>query len=163
MTSLSAYIYRQTSKMYRQNSEKALLGGNCPPPPPPPSGYASAAALLVADARRGPFFSFFFFACQLSSARPVQKIVPRALHPDGIYTLKSTKIHVIKINNIWIQIIQFFNKNIWKTQHFLASKRRNMRLKHKRSFFENHRTAQRASWGGGGGVGLGNAPVKWLR
>ena len=31
-------------QMYRQNSEKALLGGNCPPappPPPPPSGYAN--------------------------------------------------------------------------------------------------------------------------
>ena len=29
-------------QMYRQNSEKALLGGNCPPcPPPPPPGYAN--------------------------------------------------------------------------------------------------------------------------
>ena len=39
-------------QMYRQNSEKALLGGGGgvaplppPPPPPPPSGYANAVAL----------------------------------------------------------------------------------------------------------------------
>ena len=60
MTCLSAYMYRQISQctdkfpnvptnfqMYRQKSEKALLGGggNCPPGPPPPpplSGYANA-------------------------------------------------------------------------------------------------------------------------
>ena len=45
-------------QMYRQNSEKALLGGGGPPPPP--SGYASARRQEVA----GPFFG-----CQLSHVR----------------------------------------------------------------------------------------------
>ena len=49
-----------------------------------------------------------------------------------------TKIHAIKINNIWTQISSN-TKNIWKTQDFLASKRRKMRLNHERSFFENRR------------------------
>ena len=42
MTCLSVYMYIATNfEMYRQNSEKALLGGGgispCHPPPPPPA------------------------------------------------------------------------------------------------------------------------------
>ena len=48
-----------------------------------------------------------------------------------------TKIYAIKIDNIWTQIL--LNKNIWKTQNFLASKRRKMRLNHERSCFGNRR------------------------
>ena len=49
MTCLWAYMYRQISKctdkfskLYQQNSEKALLGGGAVAPCPPPSGYANA-------------------------------------------------------------------------------------------------------------------------
>ena len=33
-------------QMYRQNSEKALLGGGGGPAPPPPSGYANGAEMV---------------------------------------------------------------------------------------------------------------------
>ena len=56
------------------------------------------------------------------------------------FRVTLTKIHDFKINNIWTQLsFNTSNKNIWKTQDFLASKRRKMRLNHKRSFFENRR------------------------
>ena len=59
-----------------------------------------------------------------------------------------TKIHAIKIN-IWTQII-LLNKNIWKTQDFLASKRTKLRLNHERSFFENRRNCSPSELHGGG-------------
>ena len=60
---------------------------------------------------------------------------------------KSTKIHAIKINNIWTQTSFniLLNKNIWKTQDFLASKRKKMRLNHERSFWKIAETTHRAS------------------
>ena len=50
-----------------------------------------------------------------------------------------TKIHAIKINNIWT------HKNIWKTQDFLASNRRKMWLITKGNFSKTAETAHRAS------------------
>ena len=62
-----------------------------------------------------------------------------------------TKIHAIKINNIWTQIsFNTLNKNIWKTQDFLTSKRRKMQLNHERSFFKNHRNCSLSVLHGGG-------------
>ena len=46
MTCLSAYMYRQIFKMYRQNSEKALWGGGGGVAPPPPSGYANGGHIM---------------------------------------------------------------------------------------------------------------------
>ena len=40
-------------QMYRQNTEKALLGGNCPPCPPPPFGYANVMMIMIGVPRRG--------------------------------------------------------------------------------------------------------------
>ena len=50
-------------QMYRQKSEKALLGGSCPPPPapPPPSGYANEGHCQVClqSIRRERWFAQF--------------------------------------------------------------------------------------------------------
>ena len=42
MICLSANMYRQISRLYRQKLRKGIIGGGGGPPPhPPPSGYAS--------------------------------------------------------------------------------------------------------------------------
>ena len=59
------------------------------------------------------------------------------------FRVTFTEIHCIKINHIWTQIsfntVSLLNENIWKSQDFLAWKRRKMRLNHERSYFENCR------------------------
>ena len=50
MTCLSAYMHVATYfQMYRQYSEKALLGGGVPPVPPPPPATLMAGNAKEAD------------------------------------------------------------------------------------------------------------------
>ena len=62
-----------------------------------------------------------------------------------------TKIHYIKINNIWTQISFriLLDKNIWKTQDFSLVEKERTRLNHERSFFENRRNCSPSELHGG--------------
>ena len=67
---------------------------------------------------------------------------------SGRCSLKSTLSKLIIFGHKLALIL--LNKNIWKTQDFLASKRRKMQLNHERSFFKNHRNCSPSELHGGG-------------
>ena len=67
---------------------------------------------------------------------------------SGRRSLKSTLSKLIIFGHKSALIL--LNKNIWKTQDFLASKRRKMRLNHERSFFKNRRNCSPSELHGGG-------------
>ena len=73
------------------------------------------------------------------------KIMEHGLHINTLSVKRNlnhffratlTKIHAIKINNIWTQIsFNTPNKNIWKTQDFLVSKKEKNAVKSRKVIF----------------------------
>ena len=89
--------------MYRQNSEKALLGGQLPPPPPaPPLATLVYAICFLVEIKR----EFFW---KISDPLPILKITFKVyLYPENIFWyVKGTQIrsplHQHSIKNIFIK------------------------------------------------------------
>ena len=125
MNCLSAY-------MYQQNSEKALLRGNCPPPPP--SGYTSDIytvqsfkLLFIGDGMWRLFFfykttndkaekatSFIFLSTSNNSNTiPHQQLITSIMHVSYL-----KRLLILLLNRTLVQM--FFHK-VMHSQHDIAS------------------------------------------